>query len=263
MSLSSLIVQREVASMRQVEEALARQVIYGGDLVTNLLEVARVDEVVLTGLLAESMRLAPAPAGELPRATDEVRSLVPREIALQRTVVPLEVQVDGKLVLAVAEPLPADLAEQLRFALGMSLEQRAAPAVRVHQAMARAYGVPLDRRMLRLIARLGGDAPEAGSSLPPLGAAPVEPQHPSAPPVIRDRAAPIPAVVGRLAAKVPGHRITNAGFPAAPAPPIAVASSALATSEPAAPASPAPPPVAPSPPISAPPPVAAAPAVSA
>ncbi|HEX4448694.1 MAG TPA: hypothetical protein VH044_18250, partial [Polyangiaceae bacterium] len=77
--------------MRQVEEALARQVIYGGDLVTNLLEVARVDETVLTGLLAESMRLSPAPAGELPAVPEDVRSLVPREVALERTVVPLAV----------------------------------------------------------------------------------------------------------------------------------------------------------------------------
>ncbi len=221
--------------MRQVEEALARQVIYGGDLVTNLLEVARVDEVVLTGLLAESMRLAPAPAGELPRASDQVRSLVPREIALQRTVVPLEVQEDGKLVLAVAEPLPADLAEQLRFALGMGLEQRAAPAVRVHQALARAYGVPLDRRMLRLITRLGGNTPEIGSTPPPLGVAPDVPEPPrprSSPPTIRQRTGPPAGVVGRLAAKVPGHRITNAGFPAAPAAPAPTSATAAASVEP-------------------------------
>jgi hypothetical protein len=236
MSLSSLIVQREVASMRQVEEALARQVIYGGDLVTNLLEVARVDEVVLAGLLAESMRLTPAPAGELPRASDEVRSLVPREIALQRTIVPLEVQADGKLILAVAEPLPADLAEQLRFALGMSLEQRAAPAVRVHQALARAYGVPLDRRMMRLIARLGGDTPDAGSTPPPLGFAPAVPEPPrppSAPPA-RERTGSSATVVGRLVPKVPGHRITNAGFPAAPAQAAPAPASAPSASQPAA-----------------------------
>jgi Type II secretion system (T2SS), protein E, N-terminal domain len=204
--------------MRQVEEALARQVIYGGDLVTNLLEVARVDEVVLSGLLAESMRLTPAPAGELPRTPDEVKSLVPREIAVQRTLVPLEVQADGKLVLAVAEPLPAELAEQLRFALGMTLEQRAAPAVRVHQAMARTYGVPLERRMVRLIQRLGGDLPEGGSTPPPLGFASVlsEPPRPAGADVARERAGPVAAVVGRLVAKVPGHRITNAGFPGAP-----------------------------------------------
>ena len=216
--------------MRQVEEALARQVIYGGDLVTNLLEVARVDEGVLTSLLAESMRLPPAPAGELPRTPDEVRSLVPREIALERTAVPLEIQADGKLVLAVAEPLPTDLAEQLRFALGMGIEQRAAPAVRVHQAMARAYGVPLDRRMLRLIARLGGDSPEAGSTPPPLGMVPkvpAPPRPPSGPPGPGQRPATsttTAAVAGRLAPKLPGHRITNAGFPAAPAQPAAAGS---------------------------------------
>ena len=44
MSLSSLIVQREIATIREVEEALARQVLYGGDLVTNLLEVSRLEE---------------------------------------------------------------------------------------------------------------------------------------------------------------------------------------------------------------------------
>src|SRR5579863_7916379 len=124
MSLSSLIVQRDVATMRQVEEALARQVIYGGDLVTNLLEVARVDEAVLTGLLAESMRLPAAPAGELPSPAESIRSLVPQDIAVQRTVAPLGVEGD-KLLLAVAEALPADVQEQLGFALGMNIEQRA------------------------------------------------------------------------------------------------------------------------------------------
>ena len=44
MSLSSLLVQREVATLREVEEALARQVLYGGDLLLNLFEVARPDE---------------------------------------------------------------------------------------------------------------------------------------------------------------------------------------------------------------------------
>jgi hypothetical protein len=211
MSLSSLIVQREVATMRQVEEALARQVIYGGDLVTNLLEVARVDEAVLTGLLAESMRLSPAPAGELPAAPEEVRSLVPREVALERTVVPLAIEGDGKLVLVVAEPLPADLVEQLRFALGMTLEQRAAPAVRVQQAVAKAYGVPLERRMLRLIARLSGEA--MGNSLPPMAETPapatvVVNAPPSSPRVAGAQ------VVGRLSQKASAHSKTSPGFPA-------------------------------------------------
>jgi len=190
MSLSSLIVQREVATMRQVEEALARQVIYGGDLVTNLLEVARIDEGVLTRLLAESMSLTAAPTGELPVAVERVRALVPPEMAAQRSVVPLEL--DGeRLVLAVTEPMPGELEEQLAFALGMTIEQRAAPAVRVKQAIARIYGVPLERRMQRLVARLSGEAHSSGSMPPPLGAAPSvmePPRPPSAPPAGRSTA---------------------------------------------------------------------------
>ncbi|MGH7298393.1 MAG: hypothetical protein ACRELB_25865, partial [Polyangiaceae bacterium] len=185
MSLSSLVVAREVATMRQVEEALARQVIYGGDLVTNLLEVARVDEAVLTDLLAESMRLAAAPSGELPVAGERVRGLLPPEMAAQRAVVPLALEGE-RLVLAVAEPMPGDLQEELAFALGMTIEQRAAPAVRVKQAISRIYGVPLERRMQRLIARLSGEASSSGSTPPPLGLAPAivqPPRPPSAPPV--------------------------------------------------------------------------------
>ena len=69
MSLSSLIVQREIATIRQVEEALARQVLYGGDLVTNLLEVAKLDEGTLTLLLAESFGIQAATLGPLPEDT--------------------------------------------------------------------------------------------------------------------------------------------------------------------------------------------------
>jgi hypothetical protein len=220
MSLSSLIVQREVATMRQVEEALARQVIYGGDLVTNLLEVAKVDEGVLVELLAESMRLAPAPSGHLPDATDRAKGLVPREIAVERTVAPLDVR-DGKLVLAVAEPLSRDLEEQLRFALGMGIEQRAAPAVRVLQAVSRAYGVPLERRILRLLARLGGGEAELGSTPPPLGvvpAVPEPPRPPSSPPGQSGTPSVRPSVAGRLAPQAAVHRTTSTGFPAVRAP---------------------------------------------
>ena len=78
-------------------------------------------------------------------ATERVRALLPPEMAAQRAVVPLALEGE-RLVLAVAEPMPGELEEQLAFALGMAIEQRAAPAVRVKQAIARIYGVPLERR---------------------------------------------------------------------------------------------------------------------
>src|SRR5580658_7342984 len=166
MSLSSLIVQRQLATMRQVEEALARQVIYGGDLVTNLLEVALVDEVVLVDLLGASIQLPPAPAGELPRAPDAARLLFPAEVAGQTVSVPIEIR-GAELVLAVAEPLPPDTKQQLSLSLGMRIQERAAPAVRVWQAIAKAYGTRLDRRMQRLVGRLAGEEWAAATPLAP------------------------------------------------------------------------------------------------
>jgi hypothetical protein len=194
MSLSSLIVQREVATMRQVEDALAHQVIYGGDLVTNLLEVAIVNEALLTPLLAESMKLPPAPPGELPRPSSAGRALVPAQMATDWLVAPLEVQGD-RLLVAVAGRLSSEQEGQLARAAGrMRIEQRAAPAVRILQALAQAYGVRLDRRTDKLIARLSGSA-RVGTGTPSFGTA--VPQVPRKSPP---------------AAAVP-HRVTSAGFP--------------------------------------------------
>jgi hypothetical protein len=192
--------------MRQVEEALARQVIYGGDLVTNLLEVARVDEGVLTELLAVSMGLSPAPASELPRGADSVLALVPADFAVQHVAVPLEVKGE-ELLLAVAEPLSDEVKEQLGFSLGMRIGERAAPAVRVWQAIARAYGTQLDRRMERLVGRLSGDASAAVRSLAPL----IDPANSTPPPPRARSTPPPPQATATRPSSPPAAPIAGAG----------------------------------------------------
>jgi HEAT repeat protein len=164
-TLSSSIVKHQVATMREVEEALARQVLYGGDLATNLLELAAVGEAELTGLLAESHGLEPAPTGELPRAGDTTLKLVPGDLALRHGLYPLTER-DGELIVAVSEPLAEEVEQDLGFALGVTIAQRAAPLVRIRQAIARDYGLALDRRTLRLIAKLEGRPDPSPSSMP-------------------------------------------------------------------------------------------------
>ncbi|MGO9714960.1 MAG: HEAT repeat domain-containing protein [Polyangiaceae bacterium] len=198
MSLSSLIVQREIATIRQVEEALARQVLYGGDLVTNLLEVAKLDEATLTLLLAESFGLAAATLGPLPNPTERARGLVTDEMASSRAMVPLGIE-NGALVVAVAEPLPKEVGDELSFALGLKLVQRIAPMVRVREALSRTYGAPLERRLQRLLTRLGA-APAAAEPPPP-------------PPPPKEERASIPP-----SAKSP-FRPSTTPFTASPAPP--------------------------------------------
>ena len=195
MSLSSLIVQREIATIRQVEEALSRQVLYGGDLITNLLEVAQLDERVLLAAAAELVGLVPAPFGVLPAPDAKARSLVPADLVTERSVYPLQMSDDGEqVVVIIAEPLSPEEEEQLMFALGVPVVQRLGSHVRIREALAREYGTVIERRLGRLLARMRGDKTVPAGSLPPLTA-----RQPSAPP-----------------ASLKSRKPTSGGFPAAP-----------------------------------------------
>lgn len=165
MALSTLIVQRGIATIREVEEALARQVLYGGDLATNLLEVGPIDEAALLGLVAESAGLPTAPVGPLPLADMEVLHLIAAEVASERSFVPLSIE-QGALVIAVAERPSKESLRELSFALSLPIVPRMSLHVRVRQAIERAYGVALDRRCERLVARLEGRDVGHSSSLP-------------------------------------------------------------------------------------------------
>ena len=208
MSLSSLIVQREIATIRQVEEALARQVLYGGDLVTNLLEVAKLDEATLTILLAESFGMAAATLGPLPVPNERARGMIPEEMATTRAMVPLAIE-DGAIVVAVAEPLPKEAEDELSFALGLRVVQRIAPMVRVRESLGRMYGVPIERRLQRLILRLGA-APVPAIDAPPL-------ERGSVPPSAHAPFRPSPSPAAPSVAPAAGARTQTAdGFPAPP-----------------------------------------------
>lgn len=211
MSLSSLLVQREVATIRDVEEALARQVLYGGDLVTNLLETARIDEGKLSEALGEATHLRPAGAGVLPRGSESARALVARELAEERNLLPLAMSEDGEqLIVAVAEPFSAEDDEKLMFLLGVPLVQRVAPLVRIREGLARDYGSPLDRRFDRLLRRMRGEQVE---SLSPPGVR-VKPTRPGN--ALQLGTAPTVSITPpKLSPEPPrGLRSTLAGFPA-------------------------------------------------
>jgi hypothetical protein len=173
--LSSSIVKHQLATMEQVEEALARQSAEGGDLLTNLLEKVTLSEERVSTALAESFGIDPAPVGELPRAPEHVRRLVPSDLAQRFACYPLEEQA-GVLVLAVSEPLPSEVESDLGFGLGVTIVQRVAPLVRIRQAVARDYALVLDERVARALARLEGRGDPGQSWRPQEELAPERPE---------------------------------------------------------------------------------------
>ena len=99
-ALSSLLVQDQVLSVTHVEQALQRQVIFGGDLATNLLELGQVDEVVLVEYLGRVLRLPVYPAEYLMSVDPAVLKMMPWKVATEHRIVPVKVHGDRMVVAA-------------------------------------------------------------------------------------------------------------------------------------------------------------------
>jgi hypothetical protein len=183
----TLLVERGVATMRQVEEAMARQVLYGGDLASHVLEqIGQDHEGALNLALAAHHHLEPADAGPLPLATAQATQVVPRELALRHGFYPLRLE-DRALVVAVASPLPEEVEGDLFFHLSVPTKQLATSRIRIRQALARDGVAPLDPREQRSLARIEGRPVPNPSSVPP-------PPAPGGPPSVRAMTLRLPAV---------------------------------------------------------------------
>ena len=155
MSLGALLVQRGIATSRHLEDALACQVIYGDDLVTNLLEVAYLDEVLVLAALSEWHGLPAVAAGAL-QVEPGAKQRVPQALAREWEIVPILWQ-KGVLTLAVASPLARKAEEELERDLGCSVAQRVTLLVRVREALRSHFRVGTDPRVDRLLVRLAGE----------------------------------------------------------------------------------------------------------
>ncbi|MEN9580974.1 MAG: hypothetical protein RJA70_3983 [Pseudomonadota bacterium] len=153
MELRETLIEEHIATATQVDEAIARQVLYGLDVVTNLLELTPVDERRVHHALGKAFALPTAPPGELPYASASAIGLVPKETAVSLGIYPYRLD-DGVLTVVSCEPLRAEAVEALAFALQVRVRGTLALGPRVKQAIARDYAFTLDRRTQKAIAKL-------------------------------------------------------------------------------------------------------------
>jgi len=145
--LGEVLVQMGACSARDVEDALQNQVILGGTIGTNLLEVGVVTEAQLAAALAQVHGL-PSLHGEI--AVDpEAARLVTRELVERTEVVPLRVE-GRRLVVLVANPAALQALDEVAFATGKQLVLFVAAEVRVWGLMRRIYGVDRQLRGIEL-----------------------------------------------------------------------------------------------------------------
>jgi len=144
---------------------MLRQSLYGGDLATNLLELAVIDEQKLLEQLALTFGMQAVEAGPLPQAPDELKLALPAESGARHCMFPLEID-NEDLIVAVSVPLSPNTVEDLAFSLGYEIRQRIGLEVRIRQALSRDYRLPFAERFVRLSLSLDSGQP-LNLSIPP------------------------------------------------------------------------------------------------
>jgi hypothetical protein len=141
-----------VLSARQVEQALYAQVMWGGRLGTNLVELHMLDLDVLSRIIAKQHGLPAAFATHFEAADPDLQTRLSPELAAQYACVPLRRLAGDRIVLASIAPLDGRARALVADQLGISykgLVPSIAAELRIHYNLERVYGIPRETRFLR------------------------------------------------------------------------------------------------------------------
>ncbi|MFY3744304.1 hypothetical protein ACOQFB_10370 [Anaeromyxobacter sp. Red801] len=172
--LGELLLRAGACTPHAIRDALENQVIFGGRLGTNLLELGAVEEGALARALGQQHGV-PALFGDV-RLEPEAVAVLRAEVADRCDVVPFLLAGRRLAVLAV-DPSDLRVLDEVAFAAGREVHALAAPEARVWALLRRAYGI---ERQLRGI-EVDFERPRRAGGAGPARAAPSPAARPAAP----------------------------------------------------------------------------------
>jgi hypothetical protein len=151
MKLGTLLLRNAAISLTQLEAALRAQVIYGGRLGTNLVELGFVDLDALAEYLGELTQLPVASRAVLEAARPEALALIDAPMAERLGAMPLHVMPppDVGLGVAMIEPFDLGAVEELAQKARMPIRPYVVPELRLLYYLEKAYGLPRKARFVR------------------------------------------------------------------------------------------------------------------
>ena len=153
--LGDLLLQEKLITTAQLEEALKYQVIFGGKLGTNLIEMGAIDEVAITGVLSRKFGVPAVDPDDLLQIPPQALQVVPRELAERYGVVPLRLN-NRRLALAMTDPSDLKVLDEIAFRTGCIIQPLVATELRIVHALEQVYGIPRGRRYINVLPEMGG-----------------------------------------------------------------------------------------------------------
>ena len=147
--IGEILVRAKVISSRQLDDAISNQVIYGGRLGTNLMDLEYITESALANFLSVQSGVPTIAPQAYAKIHTSVARLLPKAIAERTLTVPLVLK-DKTLHVVVANPIDMEGQDEVRFATGYKLEVYVAPEVRIYHLLNKLYGTKREARYVEL-----------------------------------------------------------------------------------------------------------------
>jgi len=147
--LGQYLLRHQIVSQEQLNEALQCQVIFGGRLGTNLVELGYVSLDDLTAHLSRRSGFPAASVEELEDLPREILGSIARPIVEKHKVVPIRIEAKT-LHCAVCDPTDLKSMDELSFSTGMRLKPYLLPELRMFFLLEKHYGIKRDIRYIRL-----------------------------------------------------------------------------------------------------------------
>lgn len=153
LKLGEMMIQEGVITPEELEEALRYQVIYGGRLGTNLIEMGLVEEGDIALTLSRKLRVPYVDPEQLMNIPESILRLVPRDMVEKFKVIPLR-QEQKKLTLVMADPSNLPAIDEISFRTGFIIRPVVTPEVRLILALEKYYQIPRELRYVMAIGRI-------------------------------------------------------------------------------------------------------------
>lgn len=146
-NLGQLLVEQGLISEKVLDEGLQRQVIFGGRLGTNLLEMGAISEDDLMRILAFQLNVPYAESRHFEKIPREVLDSVPRDLLSKYKIIPLALE-GHRVTLAMTDPHNLDIVDTVAFQTDMVIQPVIASEIRIVDALERYYGIKREARYI-------------------------------------------------------------------------------------------------------------------
>lgn len=157
-NLGQLLVEKKLISEKDLASALQRQIVFGGRLGTNLLELDLISEDKLMQVLADQCGTPFAKTEHFQDIPDFVLESVPRDLVAKHGVVPVAFE-GNKITLAMRDPDKFDIIDEVSFRSGKAVRPIVASELRVVQALEDYFSIKREARYI-YVPPSRGTAPE-------------------------------------------------------------------------------------------------------